>query len=172
MEAYTLDNYLNNIFLNEIQGKPAIYDDLKSIVDKDKIRKGIKKVCPTNFDLSNVTEEDMIKGAIVSDVPVFLHGKSGDGKSDRVEALDKNLEVLYMRNATPESLIGKSIVLEGKEELIDGPPTWYLRLCEKCEKEPDKLHILFFDELTNFQLAHIWDLLYVRTKMIGEDVLI
>ena len=36
MEAYTLDNYLNNVFLNEIQGKPAIYEDLKPI-DKPEI---------------------------------------------------------------------------------------------------------------------------------------
>ena len=33
--------------------------------------------------------------------------------------------------------------------MIDVPPTWYVKLKEKCEKEPDKLHIVFFDELTN-----------------------
>jgi len=33
--------------------------------------------------------------------------------------------------------------------MIDVPPSWYKKIKEKCEKEPDKLHIVFFDELTN-----------------------
>ena len=33
--------------------------------------------------------------------------------------------------------------------MLDIPPTWYQRVLEKCEKEPDKLHIIFLDELTN-----------------------
>ena len=150
MKYFTLSNYLNNVFLNEIQGKLG---SLKDDYVDDVIKKGYvdkyTKTSPLSFNLTKVSEEDIITGAILSDVPVFLHGKSGDGKSDRVAELDPNLEVLYMRNATPESLTGKSVVLEGKEELIDVPPTWYLRLVEKCQREPDKFHILFFDELTN-----------------------
>jgi len=37
--------------------------------------------------------------------------------------------------------------------MIDIPPTWYTRLVEKCEKEKDKIHILFFDEITNAPLS-------------------
>ena len=33
--------------------------------------------------------------------------------------------------------------------MLDVPPTWYKKLQEKCEKEPDKIHLVFFDELTN-----------------------
>lgn len=34
-------------------------------------------------------------------------------------------------------------------EMIDIPPSWLKKLQAKCEKEPDKLHILFLDEITN-----------------------
>jgi len=29
------------------------------------------------------------------------------------------------------------------------PPLWFTKLKEKCEKEPDRMHVLFIDELTN-----------------------
>ena len=32
---------------------------------------------------------------------------------------------------------------------MDVPPTWLKKLQEKCEKEPDRLHVVFFDEITN-----------------------
>ena len=102
-----------------------------------------------NFDFSKVSEEDIIKGAIQSNVSVFLHGRSSDGKSSRVKQLDPDCVILYLRNATPDSLNGKSVYNASTGEMIDVPPTWYKKLQEKCEKEPDKLHIVFFDELTN-----------------------
>ncbi len=33
--------------------------------------------------------------------------------------------------------------------MIDIKPTWLKKLEEKCEKEPDKNHIVFLDEITN-----------------------
>ena len=54
-----------------------------------------------------------------------------------------------MRNATPDSLNGKSVYNAATGEMIDVPPTWYSKVKEKCEAEPDKIHIIFFDELTN-----------------------
>ncbi len=102
-----------------------------------------------NFDFSKVSEEDIIKGAIQSNVSVFLHGRSSDGKSSRVKQLDPDCVILYLRNATPDSLNGKSVYNASTGEMIDVPPTWYKKLQEKCEKEPNKLHIVFFDELTN-----------------------
>ena len=102
-----------------------------------------------NFDFSKVSEEDIIKGAIQSNVSVFLHGRSSDGKSSRVKQLDPDCVILYLINATPDSLNGKSVYNASTGEMIDVPPTWYKKLQEKCEKEPNKLHIVFFDELTN-----------------------
>ena len=33
--------------------------------------------------------------------------------------------------------------------MLDVKPTWLVNLEEKCKKEPDKIHVVFFDELTN-----------------------
>ena len=102
---------------------------------------------PYNFDFSNVSEEEIIKGCVESNIAVMLHGRSGDGKSARVKELDPDCEILYLINASPDSLGGKSVLIN--DEMKDLPPTWYTKLVDKCEKEPDKIHIVFFDEITN-----------------------
>ena len=33
--------------------------------------------------------------------------------------------------------------------MIDVPPTWYQKIVDKCSSDPDKIHLVFFDELTN-----------------------
>ncbi|MBQ4535429.1 MAG: hypothetical protein IJA22_01235, partial [Clostridia bacterium] len=33
------------------------------------------------------------------------------------------------------------------------PPVWYTNLCQKCEAEPEKNHVLFIDEITNVKPA-------------------
>ena len=33
--------------------------------------------------------------------------------------------------------------------MIDIAPTWYKKLKKKCEDEPNKIHLLFFDEISN-----------------------
>ena len=104
---------------------------------------------PYGFDFAEVSEEDIIRGCIAGGVPVFLHGASSEGKSARVRQIDPDCVVIYMRNATPDSLNGKSIVNQATGEMTDIRPTWLVKLETICEKEPDKLHVLFFDELTN-----------------------
>ena len=104
---------------------------------------------PYNFNMSEVSEEDIIKSMVESNVAVFLHGRSSEGKSARVKQLDPDLEIVYLRNATPDSLNGKSVYNSESGEMIDVEPTWYKKLKAKCEAEKDKLHILFFDEITN-----------------------
>ena len=104
---------------------------------------------PYKFDFEEVSEEEIIKGAIESNISVFLHGRSSEGKSARVKQIDKDCVIIYLRNASPESLNGKSVYNQKTGEMIDVKPTWLKKLEEKCEKEPDKYHILFFDEITN-----------------------
>ena len=104
---------------------------------------------PYGFNFDGVSEEDIIRGAVESNISVFLHGRSSEGKSARVKQLDPDCEIIYMRNATPDSLNGKSVYNAATGEMIDVPPTWYSKVKEKCEAEPDKIHIIFFDELTN-----------------------
>ena len=108
-----------------------------------------KRNNPYGFKTKQVSEEEIMKGAIESGVAVFLHGASSEGKSARVKQIDPTCEIIYLRNATPESLNGKSVYNQETGEMIDIKPSWLKKLEEKCEKEPDRYHILFLDELTN-----------------------
>ena len=104
---------------------------------------------PYDLKFGQVSEEEIIKGAIESGVAVFLHGPSSEGKSARVKQIDPTCEIIYIRNATPESLNGKSVYNQSTGEMLDIKPSWMKKLEEKCEKEPDRLHVVFFDEITN-----------------------
>lgn len=106
-----------------------------------------KNANPYHFSMDEASEEDRLSGYIEADLPVFIHGKSGCGKSARIKEMDPDCITLYLGSARPETLVGKSIVKDN--ELVDVPPAWYDKLCEKCESEPDKIHILFLDECTN-----------------------
>ena len=108
-----------------------------------------KRRNPYSLKFGQVSEEEIIRGAIESGVAVFLHGPSSEGKSARVKQIDPTCEIIYLRNATPESLNGKSVYNQQTGEMMDVKPSWLRKLEEKCEKEPDRLHIVFFDEITN-----------------------
>ena len=118
--------------------------ELEEKLNQEKMKKN-----PYGLNFGQVTEEEIIKGAIESGVAVFLHGPSSEGKSARVKQIDPTCEIIYLRNATPESLNGKSVYNSSNGEMIDIPPTWFKRLTEKCEKEPNRFHVVFFDEITN-----------------------
>ena len=121
----------------------------------------------TSKPLSDV---EAIRGYLESDIPVYLHGLSGCGKSARVKEIDPNAEIIYLRNATPESINGKSVyvppltkkveVKNGDEVelqdvilrrgyMMDIKPSWLQRITKRALEEPDKIHVLFFDELSN-----------------------
>ena len=142
-EGSGIKEYLNKYMLPEMLGKNAIKSEASKLVTK------VKKKNAYGLNFDEVSEEDIIKGAIISNVPVFLHGPSSEGKSSRVKQIDPSCEIIYLRNATPESLNGKSVYNAETGEMIDIEPTWLKKLNKKCNDEPDKLHILFFDELTN-----------------------
>lgn len=144
-EETDIYKYMNTVFAKELFQTVVIQNKLPLKSDSEKLN----KKNPYNFDFSNVTEEDIIRGMIESDISVFLHGVSGDGKSARVKQLDPDCEIIYLRNATPDSLNGKSVYDSTSGEMIDVQPTWYKKVCKKCEDEPDKIHIVFFDEITN-----------------------
>ena len=138
-----MHRFLNVYFGTELLcgNEPSGKNDLSQ-------ERGVKRN-PYRFSFDSVTEEEIIAGAVQSGVAVFLHGKSGDGKSARIRQLDPDCEILYLRNASPELLNGKSVYNSNTGEMLDIPPTWYKKVCEKCKREPDKIHILFFDELSN-----------------------
>ena len=141
-----MDNYFSKeIVTDKVYSQTTSVEQTQSIEGKEPVR----KQNPYGFNFDEVSEEDIIRGAVESNVSVFLHGRSSEGKSARVKQLDPDCEIIYMRNATPDSLNGKSVYNAATGEMIDVPPTWYSKVKEKCEAEPDKIHIIFFDELTN-----------------------
>ena len=102
---------------------------------------------PYNLDFSETSEADIIRGAIQSNVSIFLHGKPGCGKSDRVKQLDPDFIELNLSHLDPELLDGLAGEKDGKAVHIK--PPWLEELEAKCQEEADKMHILFLEELTN-----------------------
>lgn len=89
---------------------------------------------------------------IENGMSVMLHGPSGVGKTRRIEEIDPEFVSIVLRNGIlPEEVIGKNIYpnMENTDAGKWVPPSWYVDLCEKCKKEPDKMHTLFIDEITN-----------------------
>ena len=138
-ETSQLYNYLNNEFIKQ----------LASSMEQFKLEVEEEKSNPYGLDLEMVDEEDIIEGAIESDIPVMLHGKTGDGKSARVKQIDPNAQIIYLADADPTDINGKSVQNPSLDHLVDYPPTWYEKAKKIAEESPDKIHIIFFDEITN-----------------------
>ena len=99
------------------------------------------------FHYDEHDELDMIRAYLKANIPVFLHGLSGDGKSDRVRQIDPQALDIELVNENPETINGKTIYNEAKDEIRDIKPVWLVQLEKLCED--GQLHVLFFDELTN-----------------------
>jgi len=99
------------------------------------------------FQLNKHSELSLIRAYVEADIPVFLHGLSGDGKSDRVRQIDPEALDIELVNETPETINGRAVYNETKDTIVDIKPVWLIKLEKLCED--GKLHILFFDELTN-----------------------
>ena len=149
-ESTEMYQFLNTYFKNEII--PSIVKEMTPEEEREfeKRQKELEKQKnPYGFNYGEVSEEEIIKGAIESGVAVFLHGPSSEGKSARVKQIDPTCEIIYLRNASPESLNGKSVYNAATGEMIDVKPSWLKKLEEKCEKEPERNHLVFLDEITN-----------------------
>lgn len=102
-----------------------------------------------SFDFSNLTEEEIVEICVNCNIAVFLHGKTGTGKTDRMKALDPDLEKIDFGCTREDGFVGIFAKDAQAKELSYYQPYWYKNLVKKCNDEPDKLHILFLDELTN-----------------------
>ena len=101
----------------------------------------------TAYHIEEHDELDLIRSFIKADIPVFIHGLTGDGKSDRVKEIDPDVLDIELVNETPETINGRAVYNETTDKIIDIKPVWLVKLERLCED--GKLHILFFDELTN-----------------------
>ena len=111
----------------------------------------------------NVT--DILRRNVDRGLSTMLWGPSGVGKSARVFEVDPTATMLILKNSMlPEDVVG------GREPNGEPgkiyPPHWYTVLKEKCEKEPDRMHILFIDEFTNVKdnvKNLVWEVIGNRT---------
>ncbi len=101
----------------------------------------------TSYHMEEHDELDLIRAFIEADIPVFIHGLTGDGKSDRVKEIDPDVLDIELVNETPETINGRAVYNESTDTIIDIKPVWLVKLERLCED--GKPHILFFDELTN-----------------------
>ena len=142
--------YLNTYFARDMV--PSVVKEMTPEEKKqyeEEQKRLEKRRNPYGLKFGQVSEEQIIKGAIESGVAVFLHGPSSEGKSARVKQIDPDCVIIYLRNATPESLNGKSVYNSETGEMIDVKPSWLKKIEAKCESEPDRMHIVFLDEITN-----------------------
>ena len=136
--------YLNTGFLNSINDELEHKEPVQLYEEKQVLSSN-----RYNFDFSLLTEEDIIEICIKSNIAVFLHGKTGTGKTERMVSLDRNLELIDFGCTSSDGFTGIVAKDFNSKELFLYEPYWYKSLCEKCAKEPELLHILFLEELTN-----------------------
>ncbi len=142
-ENSDLNRYLNGNFLKSIN------DELEHKVPSVEFQEEIVNYNRYGFDFSDLTEEEIVEICINSNIAVFLHGKTGAGKTERMIALDKNLELVDFGCTSSDGFTGIVAKDFNSKELFLYEPYWYKSLCKKCEEHPELLHILFLEELTN-----------------------
>ena len=125
--------YLNGEFIGELLAE-----------DDEEIASGS---FGTSYHIEEHDEMDLIRAFVKADIPVFIHGLTGDGKSDRVKEIDPQVLDIELVNETPETINGRAVYNETTDKIIDIKPVWLVKLERLCED--GNLHILFFDELTN-----------------------
>lgn len=130
LDRQAAESYLSGPFLREL------VPGAESPIQKD-----------AGFQYLQHDELSLIRAYVDANVPVFIHGLSGDGKSDRVRQIDPQALDIELVNETPETINGRAVYNEAKDEIIDIKPAWLVRLERLCEN--GEQHILFFDELTN-----------------------
>ena len=118
-------------------------DFIKELTADYEKRDGEKKP----YKVSEHSELELIAAYVNADIPVFIHGPSGDGKSDRVRQIDPQALDIELVNENPETINGRAVYNETKNEIVDIKPVWLIKLEKLCEDGEN--HILFFDELTN-----------------------
>ncbi|MBQ8480918.1 MAG: hypothetical protein IJ532_00090 [Alphaproteobacteria bacterium] len=110
-------------------------------------------------DETPMSINEQIEFYVRNGMSFMLHGPSGIGKTARVEQVDPDLTAVPLWNGVlPEDIVGKVRYPSGQEvaateeNLTNGvwvEPDWYVELKRKCAAEPDKMHVLFIDEVTN-----------------------
>ena len=141
---------------------------------RPKVRRKKQNVFGVKVANRQLNQTEQIKFYVEKGKSFMLHGPSGIGKTRRIEEADPNFVPIVLRNGMlPEEVIGKTIYPNGdtSQPSVWMAPAWYISLCEKCAREPNKNHVLFIDEITNVKPAE-QSLVYnlVLTRSIGPNL--
>jgi hypothetical protein len=139
-------------FMDECFSKEIVGDKVNSSAKNHFLKiigkaETLKKKNPYGFLFNDVTEEDIIRGALESGVPIYLHTRLDEDTTEIIKQFDPDCEIVYLRNASLESLIGTSVYDQETKTISNIPPIWFRNLKKKCEREPHKIHIVFFDKM-------------------------
>lgn len=108
----------------------------------------VKRVTnPYRLDYGEVDDEEIIRGAIESGIPVFLHGDSLEDKRRKVKEIDPNCIIVSFLNTKEESLNGEKVYDSNTGKMVYIKPSWLIKLEDICEQEPYKSHIILFEEI-------------------------
>lgn len=131
-----------------------IYKYLKNILIRDIFRNTeLKRYFEDNNQLNandeKVNINELIRKSLQKDKPILLIGREIDGKSKIIQQYDNDFQIICLRNETKESLMGISI--SDKEKIINIKPAWLDELERKYEINPEKISIIYFDEIDKAQ---------------------
>lgn len=161
--------YIKNYFANQM-----MCDGRGSVTNDDTRAQGFAAATRKLANSITIIDEPMsvteqIKFYVDTGKSFMLHGPSGIGKTARIEAVDPNLTAIPLWNGVlPEDVVGKVRYPNGAIEPLMTPnemgnmateklnqggvwvaPDWYNELVRKCNAEPNRMHVLFIDEVTN-----------------------
>ena len=136
-----------------------------NIAPMEKVNRPVKSTSHQKYsitvDENPMSVKEQIDFYVQNGMSFMLHGQSGVGKTARVEEIDPDLTAVPLWNGVlPEDIVGKvrypdGSMAEATAENMSSPdgvwvaPDWYTELCKKCKQEPNKMHVLFIDEVTN-----------------------
>lgn len=112
----------------------------------------VKLKNPWGFNWDEVNERDIVKACLIADIPVYIHGLPGIGKSSLASSLDPNIVRVNMSTATYYKILGKEIANTTNGSIINIKPNWLEKAENNVSKDPGKINVLFFDELTNAEI--------------------
>lgn len=134
-------------FINNVFAKEMLFDENYSLVNNEVIK--IDNYY--NFNFNDISNEERIIASLKTNIPIlFLSEKSLN--SNLIKQYSEDCVIVCLDNATADSLIGINKYEPSLDRMIEASPTWYDDLKQKCERDPEKIHIVYF---TNFSDAKL-----------------
>ncbi len=157
-QNYDFSNGAQNAFSNIVFKEAVQVEDEK---DKESNPFGLK------VTQTSKNKEQQLAFYVENGFSVMLHGRSGIGKTRRVQEIDPDYVMVRLRNGIlPEEIIGKTAYNDQTGQSSWIQPTWYKQLWDICKAEPERNHVLLIDELTNvreYEQSLVYDIVLERS---------